>query len=126
MSANYDARNWKLGLGVFPWLGGRWADLVGRDHMVDDNPRRRLPLQIRPPAVVGNGGSRAVKSGMATTRIRIREDFSAELICPHCGKEIQEIAARRVESILGVRFMYYCCNCRKVLGVSHRKGFWMG
>lgn len=75
---------------------------------------------------MGKGGSRVVKSSVATTRIRIREDFSAEPICPHCGKEIEEIAARRVESILGVRFMYYCCNCRKVLGVSHRKGFWMG
>ncbi|MCL4785403.1 MAG: hypothetical protein KJ070_01215 [Verrucomicrobia bacterium] len=47
-------------------------------------------------------------------------------VCPHCGKEIHEIAARRVESALGVRFLYYCCDCRKVLGVSHRKGFWMG
>jgi uncharacterized protein with PIN domain len=63
---------------------------------------------------------------MTTTRIRIREDFSAAPICPHCGKEIEEIAARRVESTLGVRFLYFCTNCRKVLGVSHRKGFWMG
>jgi uncharacterized protein with PIN domain len=63
---------------------------------------------------------------VTTSRIRIREDFSAAPICPHCGKEIQEIAARRVESALGVRFLYYCCDCRKVLGVSHRKGFWMG
>jgi uncharacterized protein with PIN domain len=63
---------------------------------------------------------------MTTTRIRIREDFPGAPICPHCGKEIQEVAARRVGSTLGVRFMYYCTDCRKVLGVSHRKGFWMG
>ncbi len=63
---------------------------------------------------------------MTTTRIRIREDFPATPICPHCGQEIQEIAARRVESTLGVRFLYFCANCRKVLGISHRKGFWMG
>ena len=43
---------------------------------------------------------------MTTTRIRIREDFPTAPICPHCGKEIQEIAARRVESTLGVRFLY--------------------
>ena len=61
-----------------------------------------------------------------TNWIRIREDYSAAPLCPHCGKEIQEIAARRVESTLGVRFLYYCTSCRKVLGVSHRKGFWMG
>ena len=63
---------------------------------------------------------------MITTRIRIREDFPAAPICPHCQKEIHELAARRVESLLGVRFVYYCTDCRKVLGVSHRKGFWMG
>ena len=59
-------------------------------------------------------------------RIRVREHTSAEPICPHCGKEIQEIAARRVESTLGVRFIYFCASCHKVLGLSHRKGFWMG
>ena len=63
---------------------------------------------------------------MNATRIRIREDHSAEPICPHCGRDIQEIAARRVGSTLGVRFLYYCVNCRNVLGLSHRKGFWMG
>jgi hypothetical protein len=65
-------------------------------------------------------------SGMTASKITIREDFPAAPICPHCGKEIQEIAARRLESVFGVRFLYYCCDCRKVLGVSHRKGFWMG
>ena len=63
---------------------------------------------------------------MTNVKIRIREGFSAAPVCPHCGKGIQEIAARRVESVLGVRFLNYCCDCRKVLGVSHRKGFWMG
>jgi hypothetical protein len=63
---------------------------------------------------------------MTASKITIREDFPAAPICPHCGKEIQEIAARRLESVFGVRFLYYCCDCRKVLGVSHRKGFWMG
>jgi len=65
-------------------------------------------------------------SGMTNARIRIREDFPAAPLCPHCGEEIHEIAARRVESALGVRFLYYRSDCHKVLGVSHRKGFWMG
>ncbi len=59
-------------------------------------------------------------------RIRIHEEFRENPVCPHCQKEIVELAARRVESTLGVRFLYYCCHCLKVLGVSHRKGFWMG
>jgi len=29
------------------------------------------------------------------------------------------------ESTLGVRYIYFCTECRKVLGVSQRKGFWM-
>ena len=59
--------------------------------------------------------------------IRLREGFVGTPICPHREKPIQERpAARRIESALGVRFLYYCTECRKVLGVSHRKGFWMG
>jgi hypothetical protein len=27
---------------------------------------------------------------------------------------------------MGKRFVYFCGTCRKVLGISHRKGFWMG
>lgn len=65
-------------------------------------------------------------SDMTTTKVRIREDFPAAPVCPHCEKEIHELAARKVDSLLGVRFVYYCVDCRKVLGVSHRKGFWMG
>ena len=34
---------------------------------------------------------------VTTTRIQIREDFSAAPVCSHCEKEIQEIAARRVD-----------------------------
>jgi uncharacterized protein with PIN domain len=47
-------------------------------------------------------------------------------ICPHCEREIRKLNARKVGGPLGVRFLYFCDNCRKVLGVSHRKGFWMG
>jgi hypothetical protein len=89
---------------------------------------RSPPLSV-PIVRSGCSGARsagAPDSDVTTTRIRAREDFPAAPICPHCGKEIQEIAARRVDSVLGVRFVYYCCDCRKVLGVSHRKGFWMG
>ena len=47
-------------------------------------------------------------------------------ICPHCTQEIDEIKGQKMQSSLGVRYVYYCGSCRKVLGVSHRKGFWMG
>jgi uncharacterized protein with PIN domain len=63
---------------------------------------------------------------MTTRRIRIIEESPSQPICPHCEKDVDAIAARRVESALGVRFLYYCPQCRKILGISHRKGFWMG
>ena len=58
--------------------------------------------------------------------IRIQEVDTPEPLCPQCGKEIRTVMAKKVESTFGVRFVYYCEHCRKVLGVSHRKGFWMG
>ena len=60
------------------------------------------------------------------SKIRVGEETAVDPICPHCEKEIHQIDARRVESVLGVRFLYFCHYCRKVLGISHRKGFWMG
>ena len=59
-------------------------------------------------------------------KINIREVDSPNPICPHCEKEIMNLYTKKVESTLGVRFIYFCEHCRKVLGISHRKGFWMG
>lgn len=47
-------------------------------------------------------------------------------ICPHCNMEIRTIYMREIKSYLGKRYLYYCAACLKVLGISHRKGFWMG
>lgn len=47
-------------------------------------------------------------------------------LCPHCGKELRRIWCRGLESFFGKRYIYFCPDCRKVLGVSHRKGFFMG
>jgi len=47
-------------------------------------------------------------------------------ICPHCGEEIDGVYQQQVAENLGKAYMWFCMECRKVLGVSHRKGFWMG
>jgi len=47
-------------------------------------------------------------------------------VCPHCSERLHEIWFRAVRSLLGRRYVYLCPACHKVLGVSHRKGFWMG
>lgn len=58
--------------------------------------------------------------------IKIIETETEIPVCPHCEKEIHQIFAKKIESSLGVRFIYFCSKCKKTLGVSHRKGFWMG
>jgi hypothetical protein len=58
--------------------------------------------------------------------ITLTETDSIKPVCPHCEKELKNVLASRLETFLGVRFIYFCGLCRKVLGISHRKGFWMG
>ena len=47
-------------------------------------------------------------------------------VCPHCNTSLREVWCRRVAGVFGKRYIYFCPHCRKVLGVTHRKGFWMG
>ena len=49
-------------------------------------------------------------------------------ICPHCKKELNKVWFREIKSdIMGSkRFIYFCPECRSSLGISHRKGFFMG
>ncbi len=47
-------------------------------------------------------------------------------LCPHCSQPIGTLLCREIAGWLGRRYLYYCSNCQKALGISHRKGFWMG
>lgn len=58
--------------------------------------------------------------------MKLRERDSETPICPHCNTSLDELWCRELRSSLGKRYVYFCSQCRKVLGVSHRKGFWMG
>ena len=58
--------------------------------------------------------------------IQVSEDPGETPLCPHCEKPVRQIGARKLGGAFGVRYLYFCRECRKVLGVSHRKGFWMG
>lgn len=61
-----------------------------------------------------------------------KESPHLEPLCPHCGVTLSEIHGRGVSARarfsfgFGKRYIYACPSCRKVLGVSHRKGFWAG
>ncbi len=58
--------------------------------------------------------------------IEIKEKYDTVPLCPHCSASLSVINYQMVRALLGKRYVYFCPNCRKVLGVSHRKGFWMG
>lgn len=47
-------------------------------------------------------------------------------VCPHCKIELKQLYFQQIYSLLGKRYIYFCPSCRSSLGISHRKGFWMG
>ncbi|GAB4185286.1 MAG: hypothetical protein Kow00108_22780 [Calditrichia bacterium] len=47
-------------------------------------------------------------------------------ICPHCNKPLDTVYFKELRSTFGRRYIYFCPACHKTLGVSHRKGFFMG
>lgn len=58
--------------------------------------------------------------------IELQERNDVTPICPHCEKDLKVVCFREIRAWLGRRYLYFCPKCRKTLGVSHRKGFWMG
>lgn len=58
--------------------------------------------------------------------IQLIEKNDVTPICPHCNTQLTAIAFHELRAFLGRRYIYFCPNCQKVLGISHRKGFWMG
>jgi len=47
-------------------------------------------------------------------------------ICPHCDEPLGTVLFRELKGFLGRRYLYFCGSCKKSLGISHRKGFFMG
>ena len=67
-----------------------------------------------------------------TDQVTVRENRHLVPLCPHCDTALTTIEYREVAatgaptSRFGKRYVYACPTCNKALGVSHRKGFWMG
>jgi len=53
-----------------------------------------------------------------------KEDIKPK--CPYCNKEIEKVWFRIMKGDLGKRSLYFCPECKAVLGVSHRKGLTFG
>ncbi len=41
--------------------------------------------------------------------------------CPYCSKEITAAWVVMLESVVGIRYAYFCSNCQKNLGVFHEE-----
>lgn len=57
-------------------------------------------------------------------KLERKDDVSP--VCPYCQQSLGGIWYQELQGVLGKRYIYFCPGCKKVLGVSHRKGFWMG
>jgi hypothetical protein len=55
--------------------------------------------------------------------IRVVTQDALAPVCPHCEQRLSEIFERRLRVVLGVRLVYFCPSCHKVLGISHRQGY---
>jgi hypothetical protein len=58
--------------------------------------------------------------------IGLQEKNDVAPICPHCSTPLEEVWMQVLRGFLGKRYIYFCPGCRNVLGISHRKGLWMG
>ncbi len=58
--------------------------------------------------------------------IPFEERDDAQLRCPYCKEDLTKVVRTRVPEMLGKVYLWSCPHCQSVLGVSHRKGFWMG
>jgi hypothetical protein len=47
-------------------------------------------------------------------------------LCPHCDQPIAGLYQRQLDEGLGKAYVWFCSHCHRTLGMSHRKGFWMG
>lgn len=58
--------------------------------------------------------------------IELKQQNDIDPLCPHCSEALREVWFRELRGFLGRRYVYFCAACRKALGVSHRKGLFMG
>jgi uncharacterized protein with PIN domain len=58
--------------------------------------------------------------------IALEKHDDVKSLCPHCKTELATLWYQELRGLLGKRYLYFCPHCRSCLGVSHRKGFFMG
>lgn len=49
------------------------------------------------------------------------EKIKIKLKCPGCGKECDIAWKARLDSIIGIRYAYFCTECNKLISITHDK-----
>ena len=49
------------------------------------------------------------------------EQIEISTVCPICNNSISEIWIARLDSVIGVRYAYICCECENLLKISKEK-----
>ena len=64
---------------------------------------------------------------MSETKLLLKRDTQSLPKYPHCMKNIDSVSYSELHGgFWGRRYIYFCPFCLTTLGVSHRKGFFMG
>jgi hypothetical protein len=69
----------------------------------------------------------ARQNNMRENSLKLKRDAEAIPKCHHCTKHVDTVSYRELYGgFWGKRYIYFCPKCLATLGVSHRKGFFMG
>jgi hypothetical protein len=109
-------------LAVYCFLGAPNRPQSRPQATADAMVNRSANLQTPRTSVIVEPVSPSTLSGM----INCIETEVETPLCPHCEKPLRELLSRKLKSFFGVRYVYFCPQCKKTLGITHRKGFWMG
>ncbi len=55
--------------------------------------------------------------------IKIIDKENIDITCAHCNRKINTAWVCEHFSDLGVRYIYLCSSCQRLLGIAHKKGF---
>ncbi|NOZ93243.1 MAG: hypothetical protein GXP47_00690 [Acidobacteria bacterium] len=54
------------------------------------------------------------------------EEYTDPPLYPHCKEPLTRVVRTRIQEMLGTAYVWSCPHRRCTLGITHRKGFWMG
>ncbi|HMU44414.1 MAG TPA: hypothetical protein PKA80_14040 [Ignavibacteriaceae bacterium] len=53
------------------------------------------------------------------------EKEKVQMTCPLCRADINEVWVCKLDSVIGVRYAYFCSGCQKMLSINKKKGIYV-